>query len=405
MDRTGANDVDAAKLLAEDFDMSRGGRRHSHMQGFSRLGWVRRCAVVAVVTFLVVVTAGVTVDQTQRAAARDSFADDFETSIWNPGRAVLDGRSPVREYTAEGHDGGSVYPPAATLATLPFSVLPYRTGLVLWLLTLSAAVVGGLWLCGVRDWRCYLAAAASPPVIAGLLYANVSLLFVLALALIWRWRDRPRLGAPLLGLVIAAKLFLWPLVVWLALTRRWSTFAFSAVFAGLVSVVAWAAVGFEGIVDYPGMIRRHAEAQGQDGLSVAALAAPLGEAASPALGVAAGLVALAVAASRRRDDLGSFAWSVAAALFASPMVWTHYYALLLVPLALATPAWGILWLAPFLTLPQVLDAATGVALTIFVAFWATTRESDYGTTSSPATLARPRLRRIVPARRSDTSPC
>lgn len=353
---------------------------------------MRTSAAGAAVVCLVVVTAGMTVQQVQRAAALDSFADDFETSVWTPGRAVLDGRSPIRRYSDEGHDGGSVYPPAATFATLLFSLPSYRVGMVLWALTLSAAVLGGLWLCGVRDWRCYVAAGSSPPVIAGFLYANVSLLFVLALALVWRWRNRPRLLGPLLGLVIAAKLFLWPVAVWLAITRRWLAFVSSIVFAAVSSFVAWGVVSFEGLAEYPGMIRRHAEMQGQDGLSVAALAAPFGETASPIVGLAAGIVALVVAMSRRRDDLGSFAWAITAALLASPMVWTHYYSLLLVPLALATPTWGIVWLAPFLALPQVLDAVTGVALAIFVASWASSRRPpDTAASRDAAVLPVPRI--------------
>jgi hypothetical protein len=108
--------------------------------------------------------------------------------------------------------------------------------------------------------------------------------------------------------------------------------------------------------------------------------------------LAAGIVALGVAMSRRRDDLGSFAWAITAALLASPMVWTHYYSLLLVPLALATPTWGIVWLAPFLALPQVLDAVTGVALAIFVAFWASSRRPpDTAASRDAAVLPVPRV--------------
>ncbi len=338
-----------------------------------RSGWILQSAVVAAAVSLVIVTGGWTLAVAQRAADQDAFADDFKTSVWNPGRAILEGRSPMREYSVEGHNGGTVYPPAATLATLPFSLPPYRAAAVLWLLALAAAVLGSLWLCGVRDWRCYLAACASPPVVAGLMYANVSILLVLALALVWRWRDRPWLLGPLLGLVIAGKLFLWPLVFWLAVTRRRFAFALSIAFAGLLSLVGWAAVGFGGLVDYPALMERHAAENDQAGVSVAALAAQLGVTANQVVALAAGIAALVIAASRRRDDLASFAWAVTAAVLASPMVWTHYYALLLVPLALATPAWGAIWFLPFVTFPQIFDAAVGVMFAIAVASWATAR--------------------------------
>lgn len=172
-----------------------------------RPGWILHSAVIAAAVGLAIISTAWTVEIGQTAIDQNAFAEDFKTSVWNPGRAILAGRSPMREYSAEGHNGGTVYPPIATLATLPFSLPPYEAARLLWVLALVGAVLGALWLCGVRDWRCYAVACACPPVVAGFMYANLSLLLVLALALAWRWRDRAwRVGA-LLGLVIAAKLF------------------------------------------------------------------------------------------------------------------------------------------------------------------------------------------------------
>lgn len=143
-----------------------------------------------------------------------------------------------------------------------------------------------------------------------------------------------------------------------------------------MSLIGWAAVGFDGLTEYPALMQRHAAENDQAGVSAAALAAQLGVSANQVVALAAGIVALAIAASRRRDDLATFAWAITAALIASPMVWTHYYALLLVPLALATPTWGIVWLLPFLAFPQAADAMTGAVLAIAVASWATIRGLD-----------------------------
>src|SRR5262249_29286169 len=152
----------------------------------------------------------------------------------------------------------------------PFSVLPLKVASILWVLALAAAVVGALSLCGVRDVRCYLAACACPAVIAGLLYANASLLLVLAVALIWRYRDKSRMAA-LIGLVVATKVFLWPLLFWLAITRRWRSLWLSMSALVAMSLVGWAAIGFADPYAWVTMIRRHAALNDQDGASVSAL--------------------------------------------------------------------------------------------------------------------------------------
>jgi hypothetical protein len=340
----------------------------------TRPGWVGRCALTAVISGIVIVAAGWTFALAHRAADQDAVAVDFKISVWSSGRAVLDGRSPMAHYSSGGYDDGTVYPPIATIATLPFSLPPYQVARILWMLALSAAVVGSLWLCGVRDWRCYVAACASPPVVAGLLYANLSLLLVLAVALAWRWRDRPWLVGALLGLVVAMKLFLWPVAVWLALVRRRLAFALAIGVAGVLSLAGWAAVGFAELTEYPTMMQHHADVNDQDGVSVAALAAQLGVPGNQLVALAAGVAALMVAWRLRRDELGAFAWAVTAALLASPMVWWHYFALLLVPLALAAPTWGIVWLSPFAMFPQAADALVGIALSVFVARFASRRD-------------------------------
>src|SRR5947209_10157735 len=51
---------------------------------------------------------------------------------------------------------------------------------------------------------------------------------------------------------------------------------------------------------------------------------------------------------RRGSDYGAFAVAFAAALLLSPIVWMHYYVLLVVPIAIAQPRLGVLWLAPLL---------------------------------------------------------
>ena len=364
-----------------------------------RAGWLARCIWIAAVVGIAIVSAGFALQTTQRAAAQHAFADDFETSVWKPGRALLGGESPLRDYSLDGHEGGTVYPPIATVATLPFSLPPYQLARLLWLATLVGALLLSLRLCGVRDWRCYAAACACPPVVAGILYANFSLLLVLPAALAWRWRDRPWVVGPLLGLVIAAKVFLWPLALWLAITRRSRAFALTLASGALLSAAGWAIVGFDQIGTYSDMMRQHAEANDQDGVSVAALVEHLGLPGNELVALAAGLAALAIAVRARRNDLGVFAWAVTAALLASPMVWWHYYALLLVPLALSAPVWSRMWLVPFALFPWIADMVVGIAASVLVASHASRArvpaESPPTTDPPPSRARPPRLRPAI----------
>ncbi len=222
-------------------------------------------------------------------------------------------------------------------------------------------------------------ALASPPVVAGLAYGNVSLVLVLALAGIWVWRDRPARAGTLLGLVIAGKLFLWPLLLWMLFTRRQRAAGAAVVSTVLVSLIGWAAIAFRRLDEFPGITRRNAAEFVDQGVSLASFAANLGASANVvfALIALAGASALAIAYRRRQDDLACFTWTVVAAFVASPIVWGHYYALMLVPLAVATPELSRAWLLPYITAPQltasppgtgkIVDAATGVAFTLLTA--------------------------------------
>jgi hypothetical protein len=186
-------------------------------------------------------------------------------------------------------------------------------------------------------------------------------------------------GGTLLGLAIASKLFLFPLVVWMLFTRRSRGAASAVVATALASLVGWAVVAFQRMDEFPGLTRRNAAEFLDQGVSFSSVAANLGASA----GLAATLAALAAAGALaaawrlRNDDLASFTWAVVAALLFSPIVWGHYYALLLVPLALSAPTLSRAWLLPYVTIPtltaappggaKVLDAATGVVFTLLTA--------------------------------------
>jgi hypothetical protein len=319
------------------------------------------------------------------------FLIDFRLNVWEPGRDLLHGRDPIRELGSD--ENGGIYPPAALVATLPFAVLPYHVAATSWLVGLIAGVAAALYLCGVRDWRCYAVGLASPPVVNGLAYGNISLLVVLALAAIWVKRDRPAGAGLILGLVIATRLFILPVIAWLLFTRRFRAAATSAGSAVAVSLVGWAAVAFHRIDEFPDVTNSNAKEFLDQGVSVASAAANLGASTGLATLIAllAGVAALVLAWWQRCDDLSCFSWTIAAALFASPIVWGHYFALMIVPLALSTPTLSRNWVLPYLTAPQltssptprgkVIDAATGIVFTIATAWLSRRRQAESETTA------------------------
>ena len=220
--------------------------------------------------------------------------------MWEPARALLDGRSiypePTREAVVVGNP--AAYLPAFILASVPLALLPATAASWFWLVVLSAAVLASMWILEVRDWRCLVLAATSPVVVHGLWYGNLTVLLVLPLALAWRYRDRAAGAGIAVGAAVAAKLFVWPLVVWLLLTRRFRAAAWAAGSAVVLVLGAWALLGFQGLRDYPSLLRAVQDVYALRSLSISTVAGALGASVSAAVAVAAlvGLACLALAA-------------------------------------------------------------------------------------------------------------
>jgi hypothetical protein len=64
------------------------------------------------------------------------------------------------------------------------------------------------------------------------------------------------------------------------------------------------------------------------------------------LGVGGALVTLAARRARRGDEVRAFTLAIAAVLALTPILWWHYLALLVVPLALTRPRFSAIWLLP-----------------------------------------------------------
>jgi hypothetical protein len=247
---------------------------------------------------------------------------------------------------------GYVYPPLTAIVSTPLTLVSLEVAEVVVMVVLIAVAGATLAVVGVRDWRCYGVVFLWPPVLSAIQTGNITLVMALAAALVWRFRDRGRASGISLGLSLAAKLYLWPLGVWMLATRRYRAAIWSAVVAVTALTVTWAAIGFRGLVDYPSLLRRLSDMEDEWGFSVFSVALDLGVGESGAralwLACAIAVLAFAVLLGRRGEERGAFVLAVAAAIAFSPIVWLHYFALLLVVAAVAEQRLGLVWFAPLL---------------------------------------------------------
>ncbi len=298
----------------------------------------------------------------------------FDFAIFlNAGEAIRHGESPYVDPDvgiSEGQPAPYAYPPLLGLLVLPLTFLPEKVAGssapgVLFTLALIACTVAALLVLGVTDWRCYPVALLYPPTLENVEFGAIGPILALLLALGWRYRDHAP-GAAAVGFGAALKVFLWPLVVWLAATRRWKASAVAAAIAVGLALASWTVIGFRGVADYPTLLRRLADVEAESSYSTFAMlrALDVPELASRVLVVVAcaALLVLAWQAARAsalddaERDRRSFTLVLAAGLVLTPILWLHYLVLLVVPIALARPRLSALWFAPLaLTVFEALD--------------------------------------------------
>jgi alpha-1,2-mannosyltransferase len=272
----------------------------------------------------------------------------------NAGDAVLAGRSPYVDIDVIGDNLRYVYPPLLAFVMTPLSVLPLEVATIIWTLLSGAFVLGALYLFGVRDWRCYPVALLIPFTRESFEFGTIGPLLLLVVAACWRYRDRRWGGSSAAAVAVALKLFLWPLVLWLAVTRRLRAAVLSVGITLALVFLPWALIGFAGLGQYPALLRKVADQQDYRSYSLVALGEALGASptAAKAISIAVGVALLVLAARAARARRGSaderdrrsLIFVLAAALALTPVIWAHYLVLLIAPVALARPRLSPLWL-------------------------------------------------------------
>ncbi len=242
------------------------------------------------------------------------------------------------------------YPPLSALAAVPSTLLSSGAAELLVKALLIVGALAVLAITGVRDWRCYPLALLWPSVNAAVQTGNITIPLALAAAIAWRFRRRPAAAGVSLGASIAAKFILWPLWIWMVAAGRRAAAVWTIVAAAGITLVTWALVDFGALFEYPSRLRQLNEDTAGDGYTLDTFAHDLGASETVARvlqgSVCIALLVAVVVYARRQAEMRAFVLAIAAALACSPILWLHYFALLLVPVAIASPRLGPIWFVP-----------------------------------------------------------
>lgn len=282
------------------------------------------------------------------------YGFDFRYQYYEGATAVVEGEPLYASPDDPAYEKSRAYayPPLTAVLLAPVSFVPRLPATVLMVLASLVAVVAAVALVGVRDPVCYLAIVASSAFWNVLETANVTAFLALGIAVLWRYRASVWPVAITVGLAVATKLFLWPLLIWAVATRRLRATLVACAVALGATVLSWAAVGFHGLTTYPRVAEALYDLHARRSYSFVGMSTELGLGQTVGtlcgLVVGGGLLGACVYFGRRDDDLRALACAVVAAMAFTPIVWQHYVVLLLPLLAVARPRFSGAWVLPVL---------------------------------------------------------
>jgi alpha-1,2-mannosyltransferase len=280
------------------------------------------------------------------------------------GDALLHGLTPYPNPASRAVYSGSsfVYPYLAAVPFMPLAAIPPDWSATLFFAVSVLAVLAACYAGAGGDPRPAALVLCMAFTITGLQLGALGPLLFAGTVFLWRLRDRPVALAALAGAVIASKLFLGPLLVWLLLAGRYRAFAYACICtAGIL--VAGFVFGPLGPASYAHLLSQLGvhEARAGFGLVGALMnaGATAGVAQATAMAVGATLVGISYVHWRRAgDERVLFCGAIVAALAATPVLWSHYLVLLAVPLlAYNAPR---RWLATLALASWVIAPAHGV---------------------------------------------
>lgn len=231
--------------------------------------------------------------------------------------------------------------PIAGLFCVPLGLLEYRTAALIWgaleiaCLATCILMVGRAWKLGLERRVILILALlmAWPPVIEEIRWGQFGaiLLLLATCALIALRQDSVLRAGLALGLMLALKLFAWPILLYLAMRRRWRAVAAAIVVTLAANLLAAIILGWGVVTDYYLRIGPEVAAfHRRNPLNISAwtwMPDPISIAA-PAIMLIGGLWL-----AMRMDSEAAFCLLLIVSLFVSPVMWLHYATIALLPFA------------------------------------------------------------------------
>jgi alpha-1,2-mannosyltransferase len=255
--------------------------------------------------------------------------------FYRAGGDVLHGVSPYWGTSMSQLYGGHafVYPPPAAYAFAPLALLPYGVAKFSFMLLSCLATIIATRLLGATTMVPAFVLVASAVGVRSLDLGTANGVLLFLVAACWYWRDRPARVGVALACAVLLKLFLLPLVVWLAVTGRVRALVWTIGTCGVALAVTAPLLHFSAAayVHGLGVLSAHEEAHSR---SVTGVVRMLGVSSPHAHLVAAVLggaliVVGVIGARRHRDERIVLLACWSGALVMSPIVWAHYGLLLL----------------------------------------------------------------------------
>src|SRR5215207_7424700 len=269
---------------------------------------------------------------------------DFDT-FWRSARAFWEGRNVY----ATGAELENLNPPLWVLLISPLGLLePLVAYRFFVLITLSITVGYLAWVADELRLRPAWAVIGgvmlilSSPMFATLALGQIYPFLAFGLVVAWMAdrRERHTISGVAVGLVVALKPSLAPMLLWPLVRRRWDVF-WAAIVAGAASTLVGAVVvGFVATLDWMRLLSESFASPYWDNASLPSAAARLFTDNPYAQHVATwtwtipvayllGIVVIVITAARARSGAEVGLWAlVAAALLASPIAWHNYLVLL-----------------------------------------------------------------------------
>jgi alpha-1,2-mannosyltransferase len=274
------------------------------------------------------------------ATAKQTLGCDFEVYRAAADRFLAGETLYSSTATSTGSCNLFYYPPSFVALVVPFALLGVQLGNAAWIAFLVAGYVVGCAVLPVR-WEIklgiFLAGAVSWPFIFGVRIGQVAPILYLLFAAGWRSLERrPAVTGFVVGLGVLLKLQPIVIVGWLVIRRMWSGLAGVAV-AGAVALLL-AIIGLGGWVEMVNVLRNLENAiTAPTNVSLGAIAYQHGlslELASMlGIGGILAVLGLVVVCGLRSSAEAGFLVAVVASQVVSPIIWTHYALILLLPVA------------------------------------------------------------------------